>query len=107
MDDSAFPTLRLYSAITMREALWLYLMTLGVLYLLERWQKDSLGSMIKAFVYVALGMAVHTGALVMTGSLVMLVVYKHFTAIARNRLSTALKYGLTFIILIGTCIFII
>ncbi|MBE3581289.1 MAG: hypothetical protein IMW96_06595 [Thermoanaerobacteraceae bacterium] len=102
-----FPTLCLYSALTMREAFWVYFVTLGILFSLEWWRRGSIWLAVKATVSFVLSVAFHTGALPMLGILGMLVAYKAFVAMAKYRMVTFLRYGLIIILLTSICVAVI
>jgi len=58
-----FPTLVLYSAITMREVMIVFPLTLGVLYFVRWLREDCIFSFLKALVMFSISVAFHTGIL--------------------------------------------
>jgi len=105
---AVFPTLVLYSAITLREVAVVFPFTLGVLYFVRWFRSDRLGDFGKAFAAFALSMAFHTGMIVAVLILAIAALRRWLDAFLVSSSRKLGKRGLAVVVVaIGVCIIVV
>lgn len=102
-----WPTLNLYSALTMREAFITFFTLFGVYQFLLWWDRDRLRYFFRAAASLILSMAFHTGMFLLLAALVLMVVIRWFSSLFRNKGLTFLRGAVALCFLVVLSIFIV
>ena len=100
-----FPTLVLYSAITMREVAVVYTFTLGALYLIRYLKTEHLRDTALSFLFFAISMAFHTGMIVGIAVEIFVIFVKWLQGFLVPKKRMLAKRGIVLLtVLIVTCV---